>query len=106
MKHRIFVLKARRKKRVELIDRQAILEKMRDCEAVTHSIGFMDMLAILNDAPTIEPEVPHGEWHECWHDERIYSGICSVCGYASIRSVACDALPYCPKCGARMDGKE
>ena len=55
--------------------------------------------------PTIEAEpVRHGRWSECWHDERIYSGICSSCEKASIRPVDSEPLKFCPKCGARMEG--
>lgn len=51
----------------------------------------------------IQP-VKHGRWSECYTDSRLYSGICSVCGGAAIRSVKANPLGYCPNCGARMDG--
>lgn len=60
----------------ELIDRQALLEKMRDCEAVTHSIGYLDVIAIIQDAPTIK--CTEMEW------------ICA------------DGIRYCACCGAKM----
>lgn len=44
-----------------------------------------------------------GHWGECWHDDRVYSGICSVCGEASLRHVREKPLRYCPQCGAKMD---
>lgn len=37
----------------DLIERDALREEMRDCEAVTHSIGYSDMIAILDDAPAV-----------------------------------------------------
>lgn len=49
--------------------------------------------------------VKHGRWSECYTDNRIYSGICSVCGGGAIRSVRANPLAYCPNCGAKMDGK-
>lgn len=48
--------------------------------------------------------VKHGRWSECYTDSRLYSGICSVCGGAAIRSVKANPLDYCPNCGARMEG--
>lgn len=50
--------------------------------------------------------VKHGRWSECYTDSRLYSGICSVCGGAAIRSVKANPLDYCPDCGARMDLKD
>ena len=59
---------------------------------------------IANVPSAIEKEtVWHGRWSESWHDERVYSGVCSVCGEASVRLVITNPLPFCPKCGARMD---
>lgn len=48
--------------------------------------------------------IKKGRWSECYTDSRLYSGICTVCGKASIRSIKENPLEYCPKCGARMDG--
>lgn len=48
--------------------------------------------------------VKHGRWSECYTDSHHYSGICSVCGRASIKSLTESLYKYCPKCGARMDG--
>ena len=48
--------------------------------------------------------VKRGRWSECYTDSHHYSGICTVCGKASIRSIKENSLEYCPKCGARMDG--
>lgn len=46
----------------------------------------------------------HGRWYECYTDSHHYSGVCTVCGKASIRSINENPLEYCPKCSARMDG--
>lgn len=54
-------------------------------------------------AADVQP-VKHGRWSECYTDSHHYSGICTVCGKASIRSIKENPLEYCPKCGARMDG--
>lgn len=47
----------------------------------------------------------HGQWSECFTDTHHYSGICSVCGKASIKTLTESLYEYCPKCGARMDLK-
>lgn len=54
-------------------------------------------------AADVQP-AKHGRWSECYTDSRLYSGICTVCSKASIRSIKENPLEYCPKCGARMDG--
>ena len=55
------------------------------------------------ESADVQP-VRRGRWSECYTDSRLYSGICTVCGKASIRSIKENPLEYCPKCGARMDG--
>lgn len=63
--------------------------------------SIQDISAI--KAADVQP-VRRGRWSECYTDSRLYSGICSVCGGAAIRSVIANPLGYCPNCGARMDG--
>lgn len=54
-----------------------------------------DCLMYIDDAPTIEAEpVKHGRWIDGW--------ICSECNYGSHEP----NMPYCARCGARMDGDE
>lgn len=48
--------------------------------------------------------IKHGRWSECYTDAHHYSGICSVCGKASIKSLTESLYAFCPKCGAKMDG--
>lgn len=45
----------------KLIDREDLLEAMRNCEAVTHSVGYSDMIAIIEDAPTVTRRIPCSE---------------------------------------------
>jgi DNA-directed RNA polymerase subunit RPC12/RpoP len=67
----------------------------------------------IDNAPTIEPEVRHGEWHECWHNDTVCASICTNCGKAAsqARHIVGQELmtnvryPLCPNCGARMDGE-
>lgn len=48
--------------------------------------------------------VRHGHWIEV-DDDRI-SGICSECGWeAHLYEDDVVGMPYCPNCGARMDGE-
>lgn len=86
----------------KLIDREPLLEAMRDCEAVTHSVGYSDMIAIIEDIPTIDAKpVRHGRWifgsskTSCWMT-------CSICCKSQSGQTA--TFSYCPNCGARMDG--
>lgn len=70
--------------------------------------GYADYCVLFDEIDTmpasdVQP-VRHGRWSECYTDSRLYSGICTVCGKASIRSIKENPLEYCPKCGARMDG--
>lgn len=64
-----------------------------------------DNMDIVSDMPAADAQsVKHGRWSECYTDTHHYSGICSVCGKASIKSLTESLYEYCPKCGARMDG--
>lgn len=59
---------------------------------------------------TIEPEVRHGEWHECWCTDTVCASICTCCGKATTqaRHIVGQELmtnvryPLCPNCGADM----
>lgn len=71
------------------------------------SCAYCGIMEVMSDISGIESEevqlVKHGQWSECYTDTHHYSGICSVCGKASIKSLAESLYEYCPKCGARMD---
>ena len=59
--------------------------------------GVEDVLKLIIDAPIIKAEpIKRGRWlpHKI-----TASSICSEC-----RRVFADETPYCPNCGARMDG--
>ena len=48
--------------------------------------------------------VVHGEWIEV--DDAIITGTCSVCGWNAIfAETDVTGMPYCPHCGAKMDGE-
>ena len=95
----------------EYISKEFMLKNLEDdkmnnaehCEPVT--IQIMErFIRYVKEFPAadIQP-VKHGRWSECYTDSHHYSGICSVCGRASIKSLTESLYKYCPKCGARMD---
>lgn len=56
---------------------------------------------LMVDAPTADVvEVRHGEW-SYYYDDGVKRCKCSEC----ITSYGCMDTPYCPNCGAKMDGK-
>ena len=64
-----------------------------------------DMLGEIEDAPTADvAEVVHGEWKQG------VPYVCSICGKPApdekntSERYSCWASPYCPHCGAKMDG--
>lgn len=76
-----------------------------------HNVMAVDDLQYL---PTIEAEpVRHGRWK--WENGYVGTmAVCSICGssprgFYSLPKNQIGRLPvykYCPRCGARMDGKE
>ena len=65
------------------------------------------ILEALRKVPSADvAEVRHGKWQPCYEDWRkqIEGDECSACGFqhygTNIRN-----YPYCPNCGARMDGE-
>lgn len=73
--------------------------------------------SVVNEIQEFQSEdvqpVKHGRWIQ---DEHIYSGcwtynyVCSACGEIGgswLRNIRRDQMfPYCPFCGAKMDGEE
>lgn len=66
-----------------------------------------DVPEFLAECPTIDAEpVRHGKWIQIWENPNDSNNVicsCSVCGqnnnwYKNI------LRPYCPNCGAKMDG--
>ena len=56
-----------------------------------------ECLRMIDDAPTADvQEVRHGRWLDHKHTDTV---ICSEC-----KKCFCDEKPYCPNCGAKMDG--
>lgn len=67
------------------------------------TMALKEAYDMVDEAPTIDAEpVRHGRWEYQYNDS-----ICSACGYVN----RCEPItryrndsPYCPKCGAKMDG--
>lgn len=77
---------------------------------------FCETKLLLDQMPTIDAvEVVHGEWIEADDFDELIKGsvVCSNCGgqYQSliIRNneieIRANKTPYCPNCGAKMDGE-
>ena len=68
--------------------------------------GYSDFVFAghIHQAPTIDAvPVVHGEWIEV--NDAIITGTCSVCGWqAFFAETDVNGMPYCPNCGAKMDG--
>lgn len=100
---------------VRLIDANALKKAFCDyCSAIDTDMlkctGNCDTLRIIDEQPTIEPEVRHGRWISeivPWTDwkgqkrKRFQPTSCSVC-----HTPVADATNFCPNCGARMDAED
>lgn len=98
---------------MRLIDGDEAIEKVQDIEPififkVTEVIATQrtsDVIAMLENAPTIEAEpVKHGRWE--WHNEDGWYYSCSVCGhnaYGNTDNIVSGLWAYCPRCGAKLD---
>ena len=95
----------------EYIERKAALAEMEDLFHKTdpngeEQVGFLKCHRIVRTLPAadVAPAV-HGEW--IINPKREYDYICSVCGGDAPedrwRNNAI-LTPYCPNCGAKMDG--
>ena len=65
-----------------------------------YAYSAMDVIKRLPAADVAE--VVHGKWAS-EAKGGVYGPVCSVCGYY-IPGISFWNAPYCPKCGARMDG--
>ena len=62
-------------------------------------------LNILDQEPTVDAvEVVHGRW--IWKDGKCFCSVCSKQGEPkqAYQDGTVDEYPYCPNCGAKMDG--
>ena len=97
----------------EYIERGVVLEKLRGYSLENpsalgkHSGAVEVAMYAIEQLPAADvAEVVHGEWIH--NPKREYDYICSVCyGDAPEDRMRNNAIltPYCPHCGAKMDGK-
>ena len=65
---------------------------------------------LIEDAPSVDAvEVVHGRWAVSRESEISKNVWCTACGEdfyirKKIGAVLIDKMPYCPNCGAKMDG--
>lgn len=82
----------------DYIKREALRDALYDADAIT-----MNGVKILNQFPSSDVEpVKHGRW-KC-------NKPCPVCGEDRFKGLDADIWadwepPYCPNCGAKMDGE-
>lgn len=66
---------------------------------------------MINDAPTVQADRPHGEWYQI-KDHKImgegYLWHCSICDYKVYQDSSKDypTENFCPNCGADMRGED
>ena len=85
----------------ELIDRHALLKKVyehpQERERMTDGEWCRKCIY---EAPKVESEpVRHGRWDNNGTGSRIFPYLCTACNESNDYP-----YPYCPICGARMDG--
>ena len=101
---------------MRLIDADAIMEKVcgncqgYDCKPdATDTVYGCELAEIINQMPTIEPEVRHGRWILCEdqynvdNDNGNYAYYCSCCKHQDVHAESAK-VSFCWNCGALMDG--
>ena len=94
----------------EYIEREALMENMRNGLFPNEKIETpFDVLRAIEQAPTADVvEVKHGYWIDKSSGRHLHiASWCSVCGNKSgIGGIESNRhKPYCPNCGAKMDGE-
>lgn len=90
---------------MRLIDADSLKKWVEEYHTSNWGIPQDELIYAIGSAQTIDP-VKHGMWmHD--KDDCLVSGYCSVCGW---QSIICETdvadMPFCPNCGAKMDGRE
>lgn len=89
----------------EYIEREAFIQHIEESDLP--DMAKRAVIALVRHMPAADVvEVVHGEWIEkqeaipwCEDDVEVFYE-CSICG-----SQSCGESPYCPNCGAKMDGE-
>ena len=87
------------------IDADKLNDKLEELEfnspVMTPIMKIYNVIGLVEDQPTAEVvEVKHGEWIYFYDTKGIKRCKCSEC----ITSYGCLDTPYCPSCGAKMEG--
>ena len=101
---------------MRLIDADAIrYDQLLNTGNKEHPLEWAVSQSLINSMPTVSQHVQHVESvgedgsalkHGHWidRDDGIRTGTCSVCGWnACLCETDVSGMPYCPKCGAKMD---
>lgn len=91
---------------MRLIDADALFRAIKNSDWLPHE--RIEAMKMVREQLTVDavPAV-HGRWEveidhdEFWGDMEYYK--CSLCGNLELRE---KETPYCPNCGARMDGAD
>lgn len=98
----VFVLMVEGEKKMWLIDRDWLLDKLSGDDPANMEDYYYNAI---KDAPTIDAEpVRHGEWKESISLDDCF-WVCSVCSFPSEATAAPTLYKFCPNCGAKMRGK-
>ena len=87
--------------RGDLLENLKLLRRTRAATATPEAMSMM-LRGLIRDAPAVDAvPVVHGRW--IYHDDDIMPWVsCSEC---DICTDSTKKTPYCPFCGARMDGE-
>lgn len=87
-------------KRLDLIDREALIEKEKPMDSITHGMVMAVQSERILEAPTVDAEeVVHAKWEEIG----VADYKCSRCGFRFTSADPISMFQYC-RCGAKMDG--
>ena len=97
----------------DLISRDAVIKILNDggssirtmlCGDNDIWINLMDAIGEIERVPAVEAKpVRHGKWINAGHDAFTQYRRCSSCARLLANAPAYD---YCPRCGAKMDGRD
>lgn len=90
----------------ELIDKEQAYTALKH-EQYTHGLSFSaeafeKAARIIDQMPTIEPEVRRGRWKK--KNGEIYCTNCKKSKWSESFELMLRRFNFCPNCGARMDG--
>ena len=87
----------------ELIDRLGVIKALDEAKIKTTSKEYDRIIDVIGSMPTIE-ERKVGAWHiQKSKPQGILFPHCSCCEWCNTNWIK---YPYCPNCGAKMEGAE